>query len=214
MNFQVERLKRLPQHAKETWQGGLTRLPMWTQGRDQEPYRPWIAGWISIKTKLIHTSEPREPQEKTLDMALNTLIDFACNKELAGYRPGKIEVKDSALAELLGKLLAEAGIEVEQRNKLFTFDQMIAALAEHVEGRPPMPSALDVKGVTVELMWAFADAAAQFYRARPWDHLTSEDLIEVCRLPPWTRIRLHSVWSQVPNCGAPARISCATWRGS
>ncbi|MEK7993972.1 MAG: tetratricopeptide repeat protein [Planctomycetota bacterium] len=179
MNFQVERLKRLPQRTKETWQGGLTRLPMWAREPDQEPYRPWIAGWISIKTKLIHTSEPRGPQEKTLEMALNTLTDFACNKELAGYRPGKIEVRDSALAEHLGRLLAEAGIEVEQRNKLVTFDQMIADMAEYVEDRPLVPDALDVKGVTVELMWAFADAAAQYYWAKPWQHLTSDDLIEV-----------------------------------
>ena len=179
MNFQVERLKQLPQRTKETWQGGLTRLPMWVQEPDQEPYRPWIAGWISIKTRLIHTSEPREPQEKTLEMALNTLADFACNKELAGYRPGKIEVKDSALAEHLGRLLAEVGIEVEQRKKLFTFDQMIANLAECVKGRPPVPDALDVKGVTVELMWAFADAAAQYYRAKPWQHLVNDDLVEV-----------------------------------
>jgi tetratricopeptide (TPR) repeat protein len=179
MNFQVERLKRLPQRTQETWQGGLTRLPMWAREPDQKPYRPWIAGWISIKTKLVHTSEPRGPQEKTLEMALNTLTDFACNKELAGYRPGKIEVRDSALAEHLGKLLAEAGIEVEQRNKLFTFDQMIADMAEYVEGRPLVPDALDVKGVTVELMWAFADAAAQYYRAKPWQHLTSDDLVEI-----------------------------------
>jgi len=44
MNFQIERLKRLPQRSKETWQGGLAKLPMWVQERDQEPYRPWIRG--------------------------------------------------------------------------------------------------------------------------------------------------------------------------
>jgi len=179
MNFQIERLKRLPQRTKETWQGGLTKLPMWVQGRGQEPYRPWIAGWISIKTKLIHTSEPKIPQEKSFEMALTTLADFACNEELAGYRPGKIQVKDSALAEHLGGLLAEAGITVEHRNKLFTFEQMIADMAKKIDGEPLVPNALDVKGVTVELMWAFADAASQYYQAKPWQHLTDGDLIEV-----------------------------------
>lgn len=179
MNFQIERLKRLPQRTKETWQGGLTKLPMWVQGRDQEPYRPWIAGWISIKTKLIHTTEPKTPQEKSFEMALSALADFACNEELAGYRPGKIEVKDSALAEHLGGLLAEAGITVEHRSKLFTFEQMIADMAEKIDGEPLVPNALDVKGLTVELMWAFADAASQYYQAKPWQHLTDGDLIEV-----------------------------------
>ncbi|UCC96879.1 MAG: tetratricopeptide repeat protein [Phycisphaerales bacterium] len=179
MNFQVERLKRLPQRTKETWQGGLTRLPLWVQGEDRTPYRPWIAGWVSIKTKLVHATEPQESKEKSFEMALNALTDFACNQELAGYRPTKIEVRDSALAEHLGRLLAEAGIEVEQRNKLFTFDQIIADLAEHVDDHPTAPSALAAKGVTVELMWAFADAAAQYYRAKPWQQFMNEDLIEV-----------------------------------
>jgi len=124
-------------------------------------------------------TEPKPPGEKTFEMALSALADFACNEELAGYRPGKIEVKDSALAEHLGGLLAEADIKVEQRKKLFTFDQMIADMAEDIEGRPLVPNALEVKGVTVELMWAFADAAMQYYQARPWQHLIDEDLIEV-----------------------------------
>lgn len=68
MNFQIERLKRLPQRTKETWQGGLTKLPMWVQGREQKPYRPWIAGWISIKTKLIHTTGRTTPKPNTADM--------------------------------------------------------------------------------------------------------------------------------------------------
>ena len=71
---------------------------MWVQERNIEPYRPWIAGWISLKTRLLHASEPKPPEKKNFEMALNALADFACNEELAGYRPGKIEVKDTALA--------------------------------------------------------------------------------------------------------------------
>jgi tetratricopeptide (TPR) repeat protein len=179
MIFQIERLRRLPQHTSETWQGGLTKLPMWIQERSREPYRPWIAGWISLRTRLIHTTEPKPPQEKSFEMALDALAEFACNGDLAGYRPGKVEVKDTALAEHLAGLLAEAGIAVEHRDKLFTFDQMISDMAEKVKGRPLVPNALDVKGVTVDLMRAFADAASQYYQAKPWQHLTGEDLIEV-----------------------------------
>jgi len=179
MNFQIERLKRLPQRPKETWQGGLARLPLWVQEKDKEPYRPWIAGWISLKTKLIHTTEPKPPEKKNFEMALNALADFACSEELAGYRPAKIEVKDTALAEHLGGLLAEAGIAVEHRDKLFTFDQMISDMAEKVGGRSLVPNALDVKGVTVDLMRAFAEAASLWYQAKPWQHLTDQDLIEV-----------------------------------
>jgi len=179
MNFQIERLKQLPQRKNETWQGGLTRMPLWLHERNTEPYRPWVAGWISIKTKLIHTTEPRPPQGKNLEMAVSALVDFACSTELAGYRPEKIEVKDPALAEHLSGFLAEADIVVEQRDKLFTFDNVIADMAEKIDNRPLIPDALDAKAVTVESMRSFADAACRFYQAKPWQYLIDEDLIEI-----------------------------------
>jgi len=46
-------------------------------------------------------------------------VDFACDIELAGYRPGRIEVKDPVLAEELRRLLTEVEVEVHQREKLF-----------------------------------------------------------------------------------------------
>jgi len=179
MNFQVERLKQLPQRKNEVWQGGLVKLPMWVQEENQQPSRPWLAGWISLNTRLVHTTAPQSREDINFETALQSLVNFACDKELAGYRPGKIEVKDSALAEHLSGLLAEVDIAVEQRNRLFTFDETIADLAEHIDGKPLVPGALDVKGVTVDSMRCFADAASGFYQSQPWQHLTDVDLIEV-----------------------------------
>jgi hypothetical protein len=179
MNFQVERLKQLPQRKNEVWQGGLVRVPMWIQEEDEEPYRPWLAGWISVKTRLIHTTTPQRREEIDFESALQSLANFACDEKLAGYRPSRIEVKDPALAEHLSGLLTEVDIKVEQRNKLFTFDEMIADMAEHIGGKPLVPGALDVKGITVDLMRYFADAASKFYQSQPWQYLTDGDLIEV-----------------------------------
>ncbi|MFQ6034277.1 MAG: hypothetical protein ACE5NM_00315 [Sedimentisphaerales bacterium] len=179
MNFQVERLKQLPQRKNEVWQGGLVKLPMWVEEEGRGPYRPWLAGWISLKTRLVHITAPQAQEQVSFETALQALANFACNEELAGYRPGKIEIKDSALAEHLSGLFAEVDIVVEQRNKLFMFDKMIAEMAEHIAGKPLVPGALDVKGVTVESMRLFAEAASRFYQSQPWQHLTDEDLIEV-----------------------------------
>ncbi|MGH9330537.1 MAG: tetratricopeptide repeat protein, partial [Vicinamibacterales bacterium] len=41
------------------------------------------------------------------------------------------------------------------------------------------PDALSTPGVTVEALRGFAAAAARFYRAAPWRHLTNDDLIRV-----------------------------------
>jgi tetratricopeptide (TPR) repeat protein len=178
MNLQIERLKRLPQRQDDTWQGGLVRAPMWIKEETNEkPYRPWLAVWISTKTGAVHSSEPQK--DKTFKMALNTLTNLACNRKLAGYRPGKLSVKDPALAEHLGGLLSEADIAVEQRDRLFTFDEMLADMADKVAGPDLPPNQMDVKGITVEMMHSFAEAACQFYKAQLWQYLTDEDLIEI-----------------------------------
>src|SRR5436309_208757 len=52
-------------------------------------------------------------------------------------------------------------------------------LEESAGGGRRLPGALEATGVTPDRLRAFADAAARFYRARPWDHLTNEDLIVV-----------------------------------
>ena len=177
MNLQVERLKRLPQKKNEIWQGGLLRAPAWIVGEDQKYYRPWMGGWISIKTKQINLSEPAE--KKSIDLALNSLVDFACNSELAGYRPGGIDVKDADVAQYLGDLLKDADIVVEQHKKLHTFDEMLESMLVAVNDHDEVPSALDHKKVTVEHMRSFAEAACEFYRAKPWRFLSGEDLIGI-----------------------------------
>jgi tetratricopeptide (TPR) repeat protein len=154
-------------------------MPFWVAEEGEEPMRPWSAGWISLKTKLIHMTEPMPPEQKTFETALNALGDFACNCRLAGYRPGKIQVKDPELADYLRDFLAEADILVEQHDKLFTLDETICEMAENLSGKPSLAGALDSKGVTVEAMCAFADAACKFYEAQPWRHLTDEDVIEI-----------------------------------
>lgn len=177
MNFQVERLKRLPQRAGEAWQGGIAQMPLWIQEPgDEKPWRPWLAGWASAK--VIKISEPgREPNE--FDTTLKALADLAGDEKMVGYRPGRLQVRDPVLARYLRDVLAEANIEIEVRDELPHFDALLAETAEHFSPRKCPPDALAGKGVTVESMRAFAEAAAEFYDARPWSCLSSEDLIEI-----------------------------------
>ncbi|MCP4708991.1 MAG: hypothetical protein GY869_10225 [Planctomycetes bacterium] len=179
INFQMERLKKLTVVQKETWQGGFIRAPGWVTGEEQKPYRPWMIIWLSIPTKLAHHSEPVLPKEKDLVPAFNTLVDFACNQELAGYLPGKIEVKDTALAEYLEGALAELGIKVVQRQRLISLERLIDDMVESVCDGPQVPGSLRTKGVTIEHMRSFAEAAFEFYLAQPWRHLDDEDLITI-----------------------------------
>jgi tetratricopeptide (TPR) repeat protein len=185
VNLQVERLKRLPQRADDTWQGGLVRMPAWVTGEGPKPFRPVSAVWLSLQTGLLHMSpETRRPEDADFAMALDAVAGFAANEALAGYRPGKLEVKNPALAEHLSGLLAEVGIRVECCGRLLALERVLQDLAEHVHEGPMPPGPLEGKGVTVERMRSFAEAAKVFFEAAPWQHLSNEDLLEIESPPP------------------------------
>ena len=246
-NFQVERLKRLPQRAGEVWIGGIIRLPAWVDDGRKAPYRPGAAVWVSLETKKISMTEPGEDVD--FAAAFDGLVAFAAGPD-AGYRPGRLGVNDAGLAEYLSGLLAEAGIRVEHDAALPELDQIMSmlgmALAQNEKAfakmmpqdeaalealladeealkkffdsmpgpradnplangslsggphsgglfpddldmadffggdvPPPSPGYLTGKGVTVARMRAFAEAAALFYQAAPWQHFANEDLIEI-----------------------------------
>ena len=55
LNLQVERLKRLPPHANEVWQGGIVGMPGWVTGEGPRPFRPVTAMWAR------HASQAQTP---------------------------------------------------------------------------------------------------------------------------------------------------------
>ena len=177
INFQIERLKKIPVYQNITWQGGFVRAPGWVTGEPRKPYRPWMFIWLTLPEKFAHHSKVVLPEEKHLDLALESLVDFVCNTDLAGHLPGKIEVRDSDLADYLEKVLAPLGIKVMQRERLVSLERLMEEMAESLSDSLPVPGPLRTKGVTMELMRAFAAAACEFYQAQPWQHLCDEDLI-------------------------------------
>ncbi len=178
VDLMLERLRRLPQREDEVWQGGLIRLPAWIE-EPPAPYRPWVALWVSTRTGLVGSSDPVRPDEKSVELVRSAFVASACDEELAGYRPGRVEVRDAALAGQLESWLAGIGIEVARRERLPELDSMMAAMARDLLGGDPPPDALSAPGVTVERMQAFAEAAREFYLATPWRHLTDEDLLRI-----------------------------------
>jgi tetratricopeptide (TPR) repeat protein len=181
MNFQAERLRRLPQRPGEVWQGGITRLPLWVRADEDglpDPVRSWAAGWVSLRTRAVFLSEGYTQAEGQSDALLDALVDLAYDKKLAGYRPAKVQVCDPALAESLHEKLLGSDIAVERIERSFILDRSLTDAAEASRPYYPMPCGpMDTEGVTVEMMRAFAAAAAEFYRARPWEILANDDLI-------------------------------------
>jgi len=179
MNLQAEQLKRLPKRADETWQGGWVRLPTWVADDDDKPYRPRAPLWISVRRGVVAQAELYRPQEASHAKALTALVRFACDRTVAGYRPGRLEVSDPDLADYLSDILAEAGIKVVLRDGLPALDGLLDEMARDMGDRPLLPGPLDGEGVTLERMREFAQAAEAFHRAAPWEELSDEDLIEI-----------------------------------
>jgi tetratricopeptide (TPR) repeat protein len=176
---QIEQLRCLPQRLDEVWQGGLVRMNSWVMGEGRKPYRPWAALWIAVKAEKISPPDICMPDEVDFARVVDCFVKFANEPGLGGYRPGRVEVRDSALAEHLQGLLDAVGIAVECRDNLPALDSLMAEMAEGMAGRPLPPGALSGKGVTIERMRSFADAAKAFYEAAPWNGLTDEDLIHI-----------------------------------
>jgi tetratricopeptide (TPR) repeat protein len=112
-------------------------------------------------------------------LLLEALLEFGLNRQLAGCRPGRVEVATEELASYVRQALGDAGVAVTVVKELAALKGVVADLGGHMRGKPLPPDAVDGSGVTVERMRAFASAAHDFYRAAPWRHLSDEDLVHV-----------------------------------
>jgi tetratricopeptide (TPR) repeat protein len=171
----LARFARLPRRSKDTWQGGLVRMPTWVDGPDGAPYRPWGGVWVSLETGLANAKLGTSTEADTA-LALDALLELGF--KFAQTRPSAIEVADQALGEEIARALGDPELRVTVAPRLDAVKAMLRQMSVEVDGEPP-PAALDRKGVTVERMRAFAAAARDFYAAAPWRHLSDEDLIQV-----------------------------------
>lgn len=170
----------LPSRPRETWQGGLFRLPIWVGDEAaSSAFRPHVAVWLAVNADKVHLGRMVKPEECGPGLALEAAIDFACRSRYGGYRPGRVEVNEAGLAEFLSGPMREAGIEVRLVERLDAIEPVLADLAARLGGPMQVPGALEGEGVSIEGLSRFAEAAAAFYRAAPWQHLTDVDLLRI-----------------------------------
>ena len=176
------RFKRLPQRAREVWQGGIVRFPMWVDNQtdpDGPPFRPTGVLWTSLRTGLVHLDLAKEGEQPTSEMALATFLEFGLKwaKGLEG-RPARVEVRDASLRDALVGPLAALDTAIALVEDLPAVREALHSLEAHSTGER-LPGLLESPGMSVERLRAFASAAAAFFVARPWDQLTNEDLLIV-----------------------------------
>jgi tetratricopeptide (TPR) repeat protein len=176
------RFKQLPQRMAEVWQGSIRRLPVWVENEDDPagaPFRPLGAFWVSLRTGLIHI-ETAAPDTPRADLALSSFLAFGLKwaRRLEG-RPLRVEVTDPQLCDALAPHLVGLNTAIGVVDALPQLEAAFLEIEAESGGGVRYPGALESPGVTAQRLRAFADAAAEFYRARPWQHLVNEDLIVV-----------------------------------
>lgn len=197
VDIAVERLKRLPKRAGETWEGGTYLFPGWVMDETGEPYRPRLTLWASRSTRLAHAGGLHGPWDEGFAGALEALVDFASDERLAGYRPDRIAVNSPALARYLAEKLSGAGVRVEPAGETPIVEDFLDHLTRQAIAEDPRPGLLTGRGVQVNRIRAFAEAACRFYQAGPWNELTDEDLIEISVAKPIAAMR----YAVVMGCG-------------
>jgi hypothetical protein len=98
------------------------------------------------------------------------------------FRPTMIQTEDAAV---LAKLqpLTEIGIYCEQKAKPELVQFMLRELEGHMMGGDPLPGLHDVPGVTKEVARDFYAAAAAYFQAVPWEHISDSMPIAIS-MPP------------------------------
>ena len=169
---------------------GLARMRVGVGRTAAEVYRPRICLFVDHASGLILHFQLAEAQPEYVPFVIKTLGELA---DHIGGLPAEIYLRDPKLAGELQKILRPDGVRVAVRESLPALDRAAESLVEmQSKGAPKEPGLLDVEGMTLDHVTAFAEAAKLFYEAKPWRQLTDEDpiLIDAPAGPPRTKVAM------------------------
>lgn len=185
MNLQTERLRPLPVRGDDVWQGGLFRIDTPVLDDDGQVVTPAGVLWASLATGKYHLGDLGPRESVTPAAVVTAMVEFATNPELAGFRPGRVEVADAAHAAALTDVFGPLGVDVAVVDDLPVVREMERGLADGMAdampptgAEPPPPLDRD-RAVSPALVAGLADAAAVFCQAEPWKHFGPTDVIQV-----------------------------------
>lgn len=177
LDVSLGRLKRMPVR-EDAWQLGLAAMPLRVEEENRPPFTPRVVLCRSAATGLVGSGDPLGPGEPVEPAALAAIVSLAELPDMR-YRPSRVELKDAALAEALAPSLEAAGITWRVIERLDLVDEVVADMARHLGSGGRGERLYDEPGVDAPRVCGFAAAAAAFYRAALWNHLTDRDLVRV-----------------------------------
>ena len=176
ISLSLERIKSLPARL-DTWQVGFARMPKWVTDETEVPFRPLVPICRDAGGGPIGDSVLLAPGEPPGPSAIAAIASLGAMRGVRA-RPRRVQVLDPDLANELRVHLAECGIEVEVVERLDAIDEVIEDMRVTFAAQEVDLPVL-ARGVHVERLRAFAEAAIEFHRVQPWDDLCDEDLVVI-----------------------------------
>ncbi len=190
-------IQDLPQYP-ETWHLGIRELEL---GLPTDP-----AGWAypamilfnwdsrNVQAFEVFAGEPKH--QDTLEFIQNALTSPSEDLSQPAHRPRYLMLETEELVAALKPALDEMGIQVRLTDRLDIIDEIVKAMEREIKTTlVDIPGLLTGKGVTAELVRDVFEAAAEFYRAEPWEALGGDQVIHV-RILPRGRARFILVLGQ------------------
>jgi len=171
-------LASLPQRVEETWQADVQRLPVWIHAAG-EPTRPWVSLIADVESDAILATEivSDEPRDNLL---LKGVWQALCSPAAGvAHRPGIIQVASDRQREVLAARLETIGVRCVTNSDLKHVRLLIDELAAHFGGRQQHKALIHSPGVKIAQVGSFFEAAAHFYRTRPWRQIPGDSVIRV-----------------------------------
>lgn len=176
----------LPVNSDESWEVGVVAMAELFEpapNNEQDGAEMMLVLWRSSLTEMVH-ARPLMLHDRDASTLLNevlqSLSEFHRLHDFP-FGPAAIRCNDEDLASGLSDALGNTGPEVNYVPDLHDWNEVLSdlmnSMCEEFDSAERLPS-LAESGCDEDHVRAFAKAAANFFRARPWDYLDDIDLIE------------------------------------
>jgi tetratricopeptide (TPR) repeat protein len=184
-------LLKLPQH-QEIWYLAVRQLRIWITPPDEAPYRPYGILIVNLDQGTIQGLETC-PSQPTSNQVTETLFEAILNSPSGSaqppHRPEQICFDDDILMDTMTSALEEINVSALFHPIEEVADEILSEMDAHLMGGAAnVPGLLSQEGVTPEQMAALFEAAAEYYRAAPWVHLTNMQSLAI-QVAPETKPR-------------------------
>ncbi len=172
------KLELLPQRPEETWQAVVEQLPVWLPN-DGEPKRPWVSLVADVHSEAI-LATAIETDEPSDDLLVKGVWQALCAPAVGeAHLPGAVHVASDQQREILAPHLRSLGVQCVTSSDLRRVRGLIDELAAHLSGPRQRTAMIHTPGVARAQVGGLFEAAAVFYRARPWRQIPGDNVIRV-----------------------------------